>query len=398
MPCRRLVYFFPALLVLIFAACRSPSSARPPDYLVVGIESYPLQLDPRYATDANAVRIGNLIYNSLLRADQHTRLQPELAAGWRMIDATTYVFDLRHDVKFSDGRPLTAADVKFTYESMLDLKNRSPKRGLLKPLRAIEQSGAYQLRFHLAAPHAPFVEQFTQGIVPADSVAEGATNYQSPAGSGPFRLQAVEPGEKVTLQRNPYYWDERPPLPGVVFKIVPDALVRVLEFEKGNIDFMQNDLEPDMLPWLKNNSAADVAAYAGTTFQYIGINLTHPILKNVKVRRALAYAIDRESLVRHLLKDTANRRQRRSFAAQLGLRRPRVRAGPTTQTEPSNCSMKPAFLIPTATALCHVFVFRSKPPTSIYAGASPRRSRNSCNRWASNWKSVAMNGALFTAT
>jgi peptide/nickel transport system substrate-binding protein len=93
-------------------------------------------------------------------------------------------------------------------------------------------------------------------------------------------------------------------LPGVVFKIVPDALVRVLEFEKGNIDFMQNDLEPDMLPWLKNNSAADVAAYAGTTFQYIGINLTHPILKNVKVRRALAYAIDRESLVRHLLKDT----------------------------------------------------------------------------------------------
>jgi peptide/nickel transport system substrate-binding protein len=304
LPCRRLVYFFPALLVLIFAACRSPSSARPPDYLVVGIESYPLQLDPRYATDANAVRIGNLIYNSLLRADQHTRLQPELAANWRRVDATTYVFDLRHDVKFSDGRPLTAADVKFTYESMLDLKNRSPKRGLLKPLRAIEQSGAYQLRFHLAAPHAPFVEQFTQGIVPADSVAEGATNYQSPAGSGPFRLQAVEPGEKVTLQRNPYYWDERPPLPGVVFKIVPDALVRVLEFEKGNIDFMQNDLEPDMLPWLKNNSAADVAAYAGTTFQYIGINLTHPILKNVKVRRALAYAIDRESLVRHLLKDT----------------------------------------------------------------------------------------------
>ena len=306
LPCRRLAYFFPVsvLLLLIFVGCRSPSSSRPPDYLVVGIESYPLQLDPRYATDANAVRIGNLIYNSLLRGDQHTRLQPELAAGWRMVDATTYIFDLRQDVKFSDGRPLTAADVKFTYESVLDLKNRSPKRGLLKPLREIEQSGAYQLRFHLAAPHAPFVEQFTQGIVPAGSAADAHTNYQSPAGSGPFQLQAAEPGEKVTLQRNPYYWDERPPLPGVVFKIVPDALVRVLEFEKGNIDFMQNDLEPDMIPWLKNNGAADVGAYDGTTFQYIGINLSHPILKNVKVRRALAYAIDRERLVRHLLKDT----------------------------------------------------------------------------------------------
>src|SRR5690349_8966609 len=107
------------LVLLIIAACRS-ETARPTGYLIAAIESYPLQLDPRYATDANAVRIGNLIYNSLLRPDERSRLQPELAESWRMIDHRNYLFDLRRDVKFHNGRALTAADVKFTYESILD--------------------------------------------------------------------------------------------------------------------------------------------------------------------------------------------------------------------------------------------------------------------------------------
>ena len=299
-------YFLSVGLVLTFslAACRPTYSDHPPDYLVAAIESYPLQLDPRYATDANGVRIGNLIYNSLLRADPQSRLRPELAESLRLINDRTYAIDIREDVTFQNGQPLTAADVKFTYESILDPNNRSPKRGNLKLLRAIEQTGAYQLRFHLFAPHSPFIEQLTLGIVPAASPASPAVPTQAPPGSGPFMLQAAEPGEQITLRRNPRYWERKPPLAGIVFRSIPDALVRMLEFKKGNIDLMQNDIEPDMLPWLEKNTGADVGAYTGTTFQYIGINVTHPILKNVKVRQALAYAIDREALVRQILKGT----------------------------------------------------------------------------------------------
>lgn len=285
------------------AGCRSPSGDRQPGYLVAGIESNPLQLDPRYATDANSVRIGNLIYNSLLRADERSQLQPELAEDWRMLDDHTYLFDLRKHVTFHNGAQLTAADVKYTYESILDPASLSPKRGGLRPLESIEQTGTHQLRFRLRAPHAPFIEQFTLGIVPAGSVAVSNSN-QPPPGSGPFRLEAADSGEKVTLGANPVYWEGPPPLAGVVFKIVPDALVRVLEFKQGAIDFMQNDIEPDMLPWLKKNTRADVELHQGTTFQYIGINLTHPILRRQRVRQALAYAIDRDSIIRHLLKNT----------------------------------------------------------------------------------------------
>ena len=306
MPSRSKSYYFQFLIVLLplLAGCRSPSTDRPPGYLVVGIESYPLQLDPRYATDANSVRVGNLIYNSLLRSDETSRLRPELAESWRMVDDRTYLFDLRKGVKFHNGQPLTAADVKFTYESMLDPNNRSPKQGLLKPLHSVAQTGTFQLRFRLTAPHAPFVEQFTLGIVPANS-ASAALTTEPPLGSGPFMLESLESGEKVRLKAIADYWEGKPSLAGLVFKSVPDAMVRVLEFKKGSIDFMQNDIEPDVLPWLKRNTDADIDAYQGTTFQYIGINLTHPILKRAKVRQALALAIDRDRVIHHLLKDTA---------------------------------------------------------------------------------------------
>lgn len=305
LPARYHCPFLPVIfgLLLIFNGCRSPAGDRPPGYLVVGIESYPLRLDPRYSTDANSVRVGHLIYDSLLRSDERSVLRRQLAEDWRMLDDRTYLFELRKDVKFHDGRPLTAADVKFTYESILSPDSLSPKRGPLKPLRAVEQSGAYQLRFHLHGAHAPFVEQFTLGIVPAGSSAAVDSEHRPPTGSGPFRVEALQSGEKVTLRANLDYWEGRPRLAGLVFKNVPDAMVRVLEFKQGAIDFMQNDLEPDMLPWLEKNTGADIEMHQGTTFQYIGVNLTHPILRRHKVRQAIACAIDRDAIIRHLLND-----------------------------------------------------------------------------------------------
>jgi peptide/nickel transport system substrate-binding protein len=299
-----LLCFFAVIAFL--ASCRPPTENRPPDYLVAGIESYPLQLDPRYATDANSVRVGNLIYNALLRADETGELRPELAENWRVLDDRTYIFELRKNMNFHDGRPLTAADVKFTYESILEPNSRSPKRSLVKPLQSIETIAPHQLEFRLLSPHAPFVEQFTLGIVPAGSPPAHQARHP-PAGSGPFRLAGMESGESITLAANPNYWNGKPRLSGLQFRSVPDAMVRVLEFKKGSIDFMQNDIEPDMLPWLAKNTDAEIGAHDGTTYQYIGINLTHPILRNVKVRQALACAVDRDSVIRHLLKGTVTK-------------------------------------------------------------------------------------------
>ena len=120
--------FLCLVLSFLFASCRPSTQDRPPGYLVAGIESYPLQLDPRYATDANSVRIGNLIYNSLLRANEKAELRPELAENWRTVDDRTYIFDLRKDagrheidaeVRRMQMSPINAWMTRLTFRFML---------------------------------------------------------------------------------------------------------------------------------------------------------------------------------------------------------------------------------------------------------------------------------------
>jgi peptide/nickel transport system substrate-binding protein len=277
----------------------------PPDTLVVALESSPTYLDPRYATDAYSERISRLIFNGLLRPDENSRLEPDLAVKWQPIDDRTYVFRLRQGVFFHDGKPLTATDVKFTYDSVLDAKNRSPKRGKLGFLQAVDQLGSHEVRFRLKAPFAPFLEELTLGIVPAGTPGYGQSGRQRLIGSGPFSLAELSPGERVVLTANPSYWDGPPGISTVVFKVIPDAIVRVLEFRKGTVDFIQNYFEPDMLPWLAKNTGAAIQSEQGTIFQYIGMNLEHPILARREVRQALGRAIDREAIIRHILKDLA---------------------------------------------------------------------------------------------
>ncbi|MFQ5682803.1 MAG: ABC transporter substrate-binding protein [Candidatus Binatia bacterium] len=302
-PYSRLI--FVGVWVTLASCLPSSRVDRPPGYLVVAIESNPTHLDPRYATDANSARIAALIFNSLTRMDKNSQLRLDLAEHWEMVDAQTYLFRLRKGVTFHNGKPLTAADVKFTYESVLDPQNHSPKRGILRAIKAVEQIGLYQVRFRLTAPYAPFLENLTLGIVPEGAPPNRDSKKTILIGSGPFSLEEVISGERVVLKANPAYWEGAPLVSGLVFKIIPDAIVRVLEFRKGTVDLLQNDIEPDMLPWLKQNTNASIRIREGTTFQYIGMKLDHPILKRQEVRQAIAYAIDRDTIVRHLLKGMA---------------------------------------------------------------------------------------------
>jgi peptide/nickel transport system substrate-binding protein len=301
-PCSFLIFCW---LGAALAGCLSSSRHdRPPGYLVVGLESNPTYLDPRYATDANSVRIGALIFNSLTRTDRNGTLRPDLSERWETTDDRTYIFHLRKGVTFHNGKPLTAADVAYTYRSALEPKSRSPKRATLQFIESVDPIGPDQVRFRLMEPYAPFLESANLGIVPDGSHANDGSRTAL-VGTGPFALEEFLPGERIMLKANANYWGGAPVISGLMFKIIPDAMVRVLEFKKGGVDFLQNDIEPDMLPWLRDKAQASIQIAQGTTFQYIGMNLEHPILKHREVREAIAYGIDREAIIRHLLKGLA---------------------------------------------------------------------------------------------
>ena len=288
---------------LLLAACGSAPLHKNRQALVVAIESSPTNLDPRLATDANSLRIIQLIFNGLMGYDADMRLKPELAEGYRIVNDTTYIFTIRRGVRFQHGRELTAHDVKYTVESILDPKLKSPNFSTFERVKEVKVLGRYEISFTLKEPFAPFLSALTIGIVP-EELAEGPGFSRNPVGTGPFRLKGAPSPDKLILSANEDYFGGKPRLEEIIVKVVPDDTVRVMELMGGSVDLIINAIPPDMLPLLKRRGL-EVHLSPGNSYSYLGFNLNDPILRDRRVRSAIAYAIDREVIIRHLLKGTA---------------------------------------------------------------------------------------------
>jgi len=287
------------MVVALLGATCSGSAPADPGTLVVGLEANPTNLDPRLATGAAAVRILPLLFNSLLRLDPAGQPAPELALSWETPTPTEYVFHLRRGVHFHDGRELTAADVRYTYEWMRDPKNHSPNLGALAVVSAIETPDPATVRFVLKEPFASFLQNLTLGIVPAH-LGDAKEFADAPVGSGPFRWGEWRPGERLVLLAFDGSWEGRPRLDRVVFRIVGNETTRLLEARRGRIDLLWNNVPPYAAPFLREAPDLAVTTRPGITYQYLGFNLRDAILKDARVRRAIAHAIDRDRIIKAL--------------------------------------------------------------------------------------------------
>lgn len=293
------------------------------------MEAMPTNLDPRIGTDAYSQHLDGLIFSSLVRHDENMNIAPDLAERWETPDARTYVFHLRRGVKFHDGRALAAADVKFTFDSILSGAVKTAKRGAYRMVESVEAPDEATVVFHLREPYASFLWDLTRpgiGIVPRGA---GADLAQHPVGSGPFRFVSMRTDEEIVLERNKEYFGNEigapaakadPPasesksrqdtrgtseIERIRFRIVPDAIVRALELRKGSADAEINSLTPDMVTTLGKEEGISVEEQPGTPVAYIGFNFDDPVLGRREVRQALAYATDRATIIRYLLSGQA---------------------------------------------------------------------------------------------
>ena len=290
------------LLPLVVAGCASKPA---PDTLVMIIESSPANLDPRVGTDAQSERIGKLIFDALLRRDEHINLQPALAESWDIPDPLTYVFHLRQGVKFSDGRPLTSRDVKWTMDTIRNGSIITPKASTFRFVQAVEARDEYTVVFHLSEPYATLLWNLSDGAIGIVPFGSGADFNRQPVGSGPFRLVSMAQDKQVVLERNPNYWGEAAHVPRLRFAVVPDTTTRALELRKGSADVEINALTADMVATIEQRHQLAVERAPGTIYAYLAFNLRDPLLKDVRVRQALAYAIDRRPIIHYLWRDMA---------------------------------------------------------------------------------------------
>ena len=301
----RACLFFTSLLLCFIVSFRliscSSSSHSDSSSLTFLIESSPTNLDPRFATDSQSQRIDGLLFSGLLERDNQMNFHGDLAESWETPNPRTYVFHLRSGVSFHDGRPLTSADVKATFEFIRNPANKSPKLGALRMVSSIEAPDPATVIFHLSQPYASFSLNLIPsaiGIVPANADSDFSRH---PVGSGPFRFVQQSQDEEVLVERNPEYFRGAPQLARVRFRVVPDAVVRALELRKGSADLEMSSLSPDIIPVLARQPELAITERSGTNLTYLSFNLEDPALGHRELRQALAFATDRDALIRYLL-------------------------------------------------------------------------------------------------
>src|SRR2546425_10661084 len=294
------------LAITLVAICLSSCSSQPdPNTLVMIIESSPTNLDPRVGLDAQSERIDDLIFDDLLTRDAHLNVQPGLAQRWEIPDPRTYVFHLQHGVKFHDGHPLTSRDVKWTFDSLLQGKIRSTKSAAYRFVDRIDAPDDYTVIFRLKEPFATLLWNLSDGAIGIVPVGSGAEITDHPMGSGPFRFVSAQQDKEVTIERNDHYWGQKSKVKTERFTVVTDTTTSALELRKGSADIAINALTPDMVLTLRRESNLQTLRAAGTALGYLAFNIRDPILKDTRVRQALAYAIDRRPILEYLWRDFA---------------------------------------------------------------------------------------------
>lgn len=309
-----------AVLVLLFVWATGSGPAAGQDApvrggtLVVAIVSDPGHLNPAITTSGATHAASELLYNGLVGRDERGEPVPELAESWQVEQGgTVYRFRLRDGVKWHDGTPFTAADVKFTFEEVLlkfHARTRASMGGLLAGVEAPDDRTVV---FRFKQPYAPLLYQLdaTEAPIIARHVYQGTdpqTNptNSNPIGTGPFKFVSYAKGAEIRLARNPAYF--KPGLPyvdGLVMRIIPDLSVQVLALENGEVDFLW-ELSGPQQGRIKNDQRFRTARTGfnpggSNCIMTMSFNLERPILKELRVREAIAHALDRQAFLAQIL-------------------------------------------------------------------------------------------------
>jgi len=289
-----------ALAVLVsLVGCHS--AQRDLDTVVFLIESSPANLDPRIGTDGQSEHIDELLFDGLVAHDASFRFTPALAERWEQTDPLTLVFHLRPGVRFHDGRALTARDVVWTINSMRSGAVISPKAASYASVNTVAASDDHTVVFHLKHEDNFLLTNLSTGAIGIVPDGSGRNFWLHPVGTGPFRFVSQQIDQNVVIERNPLSWGAVPKLDRVRFAVVPDAITESLELEKGSGDLAVNSLPMDSLPILASCPNLLVEDTDGTQIQYLAFNLRDPLLKDVRVRQAIAFSIDRGLIIQSLM-------------------------------------------------------------------------------------------------
>jgi peptide/nickel transport system substrate-binding protein len=288
------------LSAMLMAACAAALPARAqPAQLSVDLAADAATLDPQVQWDTDSYSVYRNIFDNLVTRDMSGKIVPQVATAWHYAGDTTLVFDLRHDITFQDGSKLTPEDVAFSVQRIIDPAFKSPQLSQFDQIASAEVTGPSQVTLHTKTPYPALLAQLVKlSIIPeayVQKVGDQAFN-EHPIGSGPYKLRSWQRGVQITLDAMPGYWRGQPPFASVVFRAVPDVPTRVADLRAGRADIVRG-LSPDDAEALKSERGIQVLSVPTERVAYLSINPALGVTRDVRVRQAIALAIDRETLI-----------------------------------------------------------------------------------------------------
>lgn len=285
--------------------------------LVFGRGADAVRLDPADVTDGESVKVLTNVFEGLVQFKENsTEVGPALATAWRVSnEGKVWEFKLRKGVKFHDGTDFTADDVVFTFKRQMNKDNPYHKGDfaywgyMYSFVKDVEKINDYQVKFKLTRSYAPFI--YNMACFPAFIVSEEAMKKKgvehfrtNPVGTGPFAFVNWEHGSQISLKANKDYWDGRPYLDKVVFKVVPENTTRVMGLKGGDLDLIDN-FGPQNVPTIRDDKNIKLLSQPGMNVAYLAMNQLHKPFDNKKVRQAINWAIDKKAIIEGIYNNLA---------------------------------------------------------------------------------------------
>ena len=276
--------------------------------LVMDMLGEPSNLIAILATDASSHEVASQIYVSLIKYDKNLNLVPYAAESFEVLDGGKRIrFKLRKDIRWFDGEPLTARDVEFTYRLTIDPKTPTAYKENLKAVSAFRLIDDYTFEVEYEQPFAKALITWAMDILPEHTLKGedllGTRYSRNPVGAGPYTLAEWSPGSRIVLKANPDYFEGKPYIDRVVYRIIPDQSTQFLELKAGNLDYMS--LTPLQYLYQTSGPGWDGSfnkfEYLSSGYTFLGFNMNHPFFKDKRVRQAIDFAIDRDELVKGVL-------------------------------------------------------------------------------------------------
>lgn len=267
--------------------------------LKVGTTADAVGFDPHLVSAYSSALVIEQAYNSLLKLNKDLKVVNDLAESYEVSkDGMVYTFKLHKGVKFHNGREMKADDVKYSLERIKDSK--SPRAYTLEPVQSIDVVDDYTVKLMLSKPFAPLLDNLAgslMAIVPKETVQKDGDLQKVIDGTGPYKLKEYVPGQVIRLEKNPDYFQKGLPyLDGIEFRAMADETARLTAVRTGEVDMILEVPQKDVAS-LKNDKNVVIVGGPGSWYDYIGINNARKPFSDVRVRQAIAYAVDRKAIV-----------------------------------------------------------------------------------------------------